>query len=205
MFTDTQNHSAREGRGRAALRRWVCLAGAAGMLFGADRVAADEVTPIEYQVKSAFLVKFALFIEWPAPASGADTNAPFVIGILGKDPFGKKFDDAVKQERIDGRPVEVRRGSELSDLTNCPVIFICASESRRMEELIAKLVAQPVLTVADEPQFAKRGGMIGFIKENGKVRFEINIAAAERAGLKLSAKLLQVGKIVAPFRGRAGG
>ena len=135
--------------------------------------------------------------------TNADTNTPFLIGVLGNDPFGKQFDEAIKQERINGQPVEVRRGRELAELEGCRVIFISASESKRMEELLRQLDGKPVLTVADEPEFAKRGGMIGFIKEGGKVRFEINVAAAERARLKLSAKLLQVGKIVAP--GRAGG
>lgn len=204
MATNTRDNPARKFKGWLAPVSVAALALALIILGGAAS-KAEDAPPLEYQVKAAFLVKFALFVEWPAATTNADTNAPFVIGVLGKDPFGKNFDDAVKNERIHGHPVEVRRGLELSELNGCAVIFVCASESKRMEELLGKLDAKPVLTVADEPEFAKRGGMIGFIKEGGKVRFEINVAAAERAKLKLSSKLLQVGKIVAQGRAQGGG
>ena len=197
MFTYTRNHSARQLKGLTALGRWLWLAGAVLMLFGAGRAGADDAPPLEYQVKGAFLVKFALFIEWPAAKTNADTNAPLVVGFLGKDPFGDQFDQAVKNERSQGRPIQIRRGRELAELGDCQIIFFCASEAGRFAELLRQLAGRPVLTVADEPGFARRGGMIGFIKEPGKVRFEINPGAAEKAGLKLSSKLVQVGKRVA--------
>lgn len=189
---------------RPGLKPWwpmVALALVLGARSGSGW-AADETPPLEYKVKAAFLVKFASFIEWPAKRSG--TNGSFTIGILGEDPFGKDFDDAVQQERVNYQPVVVRRAGNVSELKDCKIIFVSRSESHRLAELFQTLDGKPILVVGEENNFAQQGGMIGFIKEGGKVRFEINLAAAERADLRLSAKLLQVGKIIVPGRSRAG-
>jgi hypothetical protein len=196
MSTLTRNHAASGSKGLEPLGRAVALAVVLAVA-GGMRAKADEAALLEYQVKAAFIVKFAMFVEWPAVARPA-ANEPFTIGILGQDPFGRDFDDAIKNERVSHRPISLRRARELSELEGCQAIFISASESKRLAELLRGVENKPVLIVGDETDFAKRGGMIGFIKTGGKLRFEINPAATERAGLKLSAKLLQVGTIVAP-------
>jgi hypothetical protein len=184
--------------------RWGAVALACVIASGGWRVNADEAQALEYKVKAAFIVKFAMFVEWPASARSAG-NEPFTIGILGQDPFGKDFDEAIKNERVNHRPVSLRRARELSELEGCQAIFISASESKRLAELLRGVERKPVLIVGEETDFAKHGGMIGFIKAGGKLRFEINLAAAERAGLKLSAKLLQIGKVIVPGKsGREG-
>jgi hypothetical protein len=194
MFARTRNPVTSGSNGWKP--RWGAVALACVIAFGGWSVNADEAQTLEYQVKAAFIVKFAMFVEWPASARPA-ANEPFTIGILGQDPFGKDFDDAIKNERVSHRPVSLRRARELSELEGCQAIFISASESKRLAELLRGVERKPVLIVGEESDFAMRGGMIGFIRAGGKLRFEINPAAAERAGLKLSAKLLQVGKIVA--------
>jgi hypothetical protein len=166
--------------------------------LGGAAVRADEAPVLENQVKAAFLVKFGQFVEWPAPAAGAEVKATFTIGILGADPFGDPFDQAVKHERSKGRPIQIQRGRELAELGDCQIIFFCASEAGRFADLLRQVAGRPVLTVADTGDFARLGGMIHFIKEAGRVRFEINPDAAEKAKLKLSAKLLQVGKVITP-------
>jgi len=179
----------------ASLRRMVCALIACGL---AGSVAgAQEAGSLEYEVKAAFLVKFARFVEWSTNAPVAGAKGGFTIGILGQDPFGKSFDEAVKKEKIGEHGVQILRGREPGEFTKCQMVFISASESVRLVELIRELSGKGILTVADVPDFAGRGGMIGFIKEAGKVRFEINAAAAEKSGLKISSKLLQVGKRVA--------
>jgi hypothetical protein len=155
---------------------------------------AQEGRELEYEVKAAFLVKFAMFVQWPTNTLAADPQAPLVVGILGEDPFGTKFDQAVKTEKVNGRTVQIRRARRAAELWDCQIVFICASEAPRYPELIAAFDTRPVLTVADGAGFASHGGMIGFFKEAGKVRFEINPPAIERAGLKASSKLLQVGR-----------
>jgi hypothetical protein len=185
---------------------------------GARLLAADEPS-LETQVKAAFLLKFAPFVEWPAGTNQSTTNGAaasgvvldgvtnqcFAIGILGADPFGTVVDDAAGQEILKGRPIRLFRSLKLAELKECQVIFISDSEAKRLDKLLANLAGRPVLTVSDQPDFARRGGIIGFIKEEGRVRFEINLQAADKAGLKLRAKLLQLGRIIAVESPAGGG
>lgn len=183
--------SACGGRGtvlRTAVLGWL------GLMLVVGSARAQETRDLEHEVKAAFLLKFAMFVQWPTNALAADLQVPLVVGILGEDPFGGRFDQGVKTEKVNGRPIEVRRARRAAELMDCQVVFICASEAPRFGEVIAAFQARPILTVADEAGFAAQGGMIGFFKEAGKVRFEINPAAIERAGLKASSKLLQVGR-----------
>lgn len=181
------------------LVRWLCpgLAWLAACFGDGGQALAESSVSLEYEVKGAFLVKFGMFVEWPTNAVNAAKSGTFLIGILGEDPFGTRFDEAVKKETVRGKSVQLKRAKDLAELAECQIVFICASESSRMPELLQALLGQKILTVADEPGFAGRGGMIGFIKEAGKIRFEINPVAAEKSGLKLSSKLLQVGRRVA--------
>lgn len=187
-------NAARSGWVRGSRALLLALLGGLWLLTPAR---AQEGRELEYEVKAAFLVKFAMFVQWPTNALAADVQGPLVVGILGEDPFGAKFDQAVKNERVQGRAVEIRRAQTATELLHCQIVFICASEAARFKEVLAVFKERPVLTVADEPGFATLGGMIGFFKETGKVRFEINAAAIERAGLKVSSKLLQVGRRLA--------
>lgn len=194
MSTTTKHNSVvRPERPRAAL-----FVAALGMMFcGAVAFAAGE-PQLEQQVKVAFVVKFGMFVEWPASVTNTVQKAePFEIGILGDDPFGEFVDEAAKNARINGRTMAVRRAKELSALDGCRIIFIGEDDPARVKEILLALHGKPVLTVGDAPGFAGLGGMIGLYKQDGKLRFEINSAVAEKSRLKLSAKLLVLGKIVA--------
>lgn len=183
--------------------RMTCLGmvgmGVLGLMLPPVAASAQDGREFEYEVKSAFLIKFAMFVQWPTNALSPDVQVPLVVGILGEDPFGAKFDRSLKTETVNGRRVEVRRARNATELLGCQIVFISASEAARLTEYLTVFRERAILTVADVPDFASQGGMIGFFKESGKVRFEINPAAIERAGLKASSKLLQVGRrITAP-------
>jgi hypothetical protein len=205
MLTSLSIPFARTKGASAGWRRVLTTCLAAVVLLGVASARAAEPPPLEYQVKAAFLVKFGLFIESREWSAADAAKEPFTIGILGDDPFGDYFDKAVNGELVNGHPIRIQRARYPEELSGCQIVFISASESARLDALLARLAGQPMLTVADEPDFARRGGMIGFIKESGKVRFEINLRAAEKARLKLSSKLLQVGKIVTPAAEATGG
>jgi hypothetical protein len=188
------------------LRSVAGLLAVCGALLGPSLPHAAESPSLEYQVKAAFLVKLAMFVEWPAEAFAAP-EAPIRIGILGPSPFGEGFEEAAAKERINGRSVEVRVASEVAGLRDCQIVFIANSEQGRLAEIQAALAGRHVLTVGDHPEFARDGGVVNFIKEDGRVRFEVNRDAADKAGLRLSSKLLQVARVVdsAQLSGRTGG
>jgi len=149
----------------------------------------------EYQVKAAFLYNFAKFVEWPASVS-AGPNAPLVIGVLGKDPFGGEIDRAVEGKTINGRRLMIRRFSSLQAYQYCHILFVSSSERNNLPQIIATVRNSSVLTVSETDRFAHIGGIINFVTIENRIRFEINQAAAERAGLKISSKLLSLGRVV---------
>lgn len=150
---------------------------------------ATEHKPTEYEVKAAYLYNFGKFARWPADAPSAGT---FNICILGRDPLGTTLDSMVKNESIDGKPVKIARLSAPEDATACRIVFVSDSEDRRLAAVLQVLGKAPVLTVSDMPQFTSRGGMIQFVREGERVRFEVNLEAAAPQKLTFSSELLRV-------------
>lgn len=149
----------------------------------------------EYEVKAEFLHRFAQFVAWP-PDAFAGEDAPLTIGVLGQDPFGPFLDTAVAEARVGGRRFAVQRFQTLAELQPCHILFVAASEEPRLAAVFERLRGSPTLTVGETRRFARRHGAIGFVLEEGRLRFEINASAAERAGLKLSSQLLKLAKVV---------
>lgn len=149
----------------------------------------------EYQIKAAFLYNFAKFVEWPHQASG-EAGDPMTICIVGEDPFGNILDQFVAGKPINGRPVSIRRSTPGQDLKGCQIAFVSSAEKDRLRAIFANANRAGVLTVGETEGFALRGGVIGFIRVENKVHFEINPDAAQRANLKISSKLLSLAKIV---------
>ncbi|MFQ6034731.1 MAG: YfiR family protein [Sedimentisphaerales bacterium] len=166
----------------------------------------------EYQIKAAFLYNFIKFVDWPKEKM-ADSNEPIIIGIIGKDPFGDAL-DPVKDKQAKGKKLvikrfkgfeELKKSSEkdksklqrkIEALRKCHLLFICSSEKENFEQIIETLEGSSVLTVEETAGFLESGGIINFIIEDKKVRFEINVAAAKRARLKIRSQLLRLAKRV---------
>jgi hypothetical protein len=167
------------------------LLGLAGLLTIPPEATAQ--TPLEYEVKAAFLLNFARFVEWPSTAF-ATPQSPLEICILGKDPFGHSLDDVVQGEAVNGRKILVRRLSEPPASQSCQVLFIdpLVKDQRK----VLSELPPTVLTVGDGGQFINDGGMIALVVVNGRVRFDINQTAADNSALKLSSKLLSVARSV---------
>jgi hypothetical protein len=165
------------------------------LMSGAFNIEAQAQTANEYQVKAAFLYNFVKFIEWPSDAFNDGSNS-FVIGVIGDDPFGGALDQSVSGKSVNGRQLSVRRLQWGQDLRACHILFISSSERNRLAQIFASLRGASVLTVSDMGQFIQQGGIINFILEASRVRFEINATAAGQARLKISSKLLSLAKTV---------
>jgi hypothetical protein len=152
-------------------------------------LAAEAVE--EYHVKGAFLLNFAKFVEWP-PQVFKDTGTPISICIVGENPFGPGLEQAAKQMVAGSRPVAVRQISSPEQAAQCQIAFIGASEKKRVRKLLEAVQDASVLTVGESEGFIAGGGVIGFKLDGEKVRIEINTAAADRAKLHISAKLLSL-------------
>lgn len=146
----------------------------------------------EYQIKAAYLFNFGKFVKWPAPPAGDS----FSICVLGADPFGQVLDATVRDEKIDSKPVVARRISNAQEATSCRVVFISQSEESRARKILPALAKAGVLTVSDMPGFLDHGGMIQFTSAGNRIRFEVNLDAAQDAQLTLSSELLKVASSV---------
>ena len=151
-------------------------------------------TPGEYPVKAAFLFHFAQFVEWPSSAFSAE-DAALLYCIVGDDPFNGALETALDGKFIGRHPLRVEHFQQVQEARGCQVMFISSSK-KPVPELLSALNGSPVLTVGDSEEFAEQGGMIGFLLEEKKVRFVINVAAAEHAKLKISSRLLALAKTV---------
>jgi YfiR/HmsC-like len=154
-----------------------------------------QEAPTEYQVKAAYLFNFLKFVEWPGDPI-ANTNGHWVIGIVGDNPFGDDLTQIISGKTVQGHELLVRRFQPGEDLHACHVLFISASEKKRLPSLLAALSGSSVLTVGDTDHFIESGGMIQFVMEEKRVRFGIDVRAAGRARLKVSSKLLSLARTV---------
>lgn len=184
------------------------------VLFAASgAVRAEAVREREYKIKAAFVYNFIKFIDWPQEKT-PDKDKPITIGVVGSDTFVKAF-DPVKNKQVKGRRLAVKRfekwdklkksqkkndsawKEKLEALKKCRVLFICACESGTKEvpvEIIKALKGSGVLVVGEVPGFLEKGGVINFVMENKKVRFEINSTSAKRNKLKIRSQLLKLAK-----------
>lgn len=161
-------------------------------LYSLARAAQVQVAG-EYQLKAAFLFNFAKFVEWPPKV--LPPSRPIALCILGTDPFGLELERTIKDERVAGRELAIRRLKQVQERDTCHVLFISPSEKDSLSQILAALKNSNVLTISEIEGFTQVGGIINFYIEESKIRFEINVGAAEKAGLKISSKLLKLAKI----------
>ena len=149
----------------------------------------------EYQVKALFLLNFTKYVDCPTNAFAQD-NASITIGVLGDDKFGDDVKTAVAGKTVSGRVISVQTMANEDDWSKCQVLFISASEKKRLPEILAQIKNLPILTVGETEQFAQQGGIVNFIKKEGRIRLEIDLAASRLAKLQISSQLLKVADTV---------
>jgi hypothetical protein len=158
---------------------------------------APSSPPTEYQVKAAFLYSFAKFVQWP-PEAFAAPGDPFVVGVLGEDPFGRILDETLAGKTVLDRPIQVRRFGSPEEAGQAHIVFVGGSEEPERLRMLKALRGRAVLSAGEADGFARSGGIVGFTTREKRVRFEINLARADEARLKISSQLLKLATIVSP-------
>lgn len=157
---------------------------------------SGEGASSEYLIKAGFIYNFAKLMEWPAPVF-PQANSPIVIGILGDtDPFQGTLDDVLRGKQVNGHPFVVKHFKWKEDVRGCNILFVSSSAMPHLDELFRAIRGLPILTIGDTPGFAERGGIINFVLEDNRVRFDINVAAAKQANITISSRLLALARIV---------
>jgi len=176
------------------LRRAVLVAALVWTTATRTGQAAEQPGVSEQEVKAAYLFHFTRFVEWPARA-GAD-DAEFVVAVLGASQFGEMVERTLAGKTAQDRPLSVRRISQPGEAARAGILFVGSLEARRMPEILEAVQGRSVLTVSDAPGFAEQGGIIGFRVVDKRVRFDVNVEQASRAGLKISSEMLKLARIV---------
>lgn len=154
---------------------------------------ADDILASEYRIKAAFLYNFSRFTSWPDEVTSQTDD--FRLCVLGIDPFGEAI-DALSGKPVHNKTVSIHKLDSMATAGYCHMVFVSVSESGRLDEVLTQLQHESVLTISDIDSFTARGGIIQLKLVNGKIRFDINIDAARRAGLDISSKLLSLATIV---------
>lgn len=149
----------------------------------------------EFEVKAAFLFNFAKFVDWQPDLFPAPDTA-LKICVIGENPFGPEFAQSMEGKIVQGRKLQLFNVQDVQQARSCQILYIASSNRREVLEILKGVSEARILTVGDNSDFARSGGVISFVLENNRVRFDINVEAAERAGLKLSSKLLGVATII---------
>ena len=168
-----------------ALHTLTRTAAAAGALMLCAPAIAE---PTDTAVKAAFLPRFARYVTWPAAAMPKGSD-PFVLCVIGGDPFGTALDDAASSQFVDGRRIVVRRMSSASGAETCQIVFVQGSKAQSSTQLIAAFGHRSILTVTDAGNGSQRG-IIHFAVVGGRVRYFIDQSSAARNGLTISSRLL---------------
>jgi len=182
------------GRHRSVRRLLSAAAVSLGLLLSHVGNIASAAAPTEYQLKAAFLFNFAKFVEWP-PAAFRTGQSPITICVFGEDRFGRDLDEIVKGQTIGGRSVAVRRITQAPRADVCQLLFVGSTERNQVQQLFQAVATQPILTVSEEESL-RSDGIIHLLLEDNRVRFTVNLESAERAGIKISSKLLKLAKRV---------
>ncbi|MDB5104132.1 MAG: YfiR family protein [Fibrobacteres bacterium] len=164
------------------------------LLASVSAAVAQGAPDREHRVKAVFLFNFAQFVDWPDSVF-ADPDEPLVVGILGDDPFKAYLDEVVRGEKVNNRPIVVKRFRKVEEIKDCEVLFVSPSESPRLEGILSSLKQKHILTVGESEDFQRYGGMVNFATEGGKIRLKINLEQVQEAGLSVSSKLLRLADV----------
>ncbi|MBI3855352.1 MAG: YfiR family protein [Planctomycetes bacterium] len=149
----------------------------------------------EYEVKAAFLYNFAAYVEWPK-AAFAEESSPILVCVVGADPFAGTLDRALQGKTAQGRSLAVRHAASAKEAKGCHIVFLPAAEGEQLAALTAALAGTPALLVGESEGLARKGAACNFAIEDSRVRLEVNVGTAEKAGLRLGSKLLKIARRV---------
>ncbi len=190
------------GRTRVAGTAWLTLLPGLSLVLAGDLPAAraDLSAPGEALLKVQYIERFTRFVDWPADSLG-DKQPLFILCIAGAGSVAEALPQAIAFERFKGKPLAFRWVRAGDDLGSCHLVYVGPGEEANLAGYLAGSANRPVLMVADLPGAAGRGALIGFFRQGDRVLFEINRAAVDRSGLKVSARLLRLARLVGPDKG----
>ena len=157
--------------------------------------AGDAPEASEEQIKAAFLLNFSRYVEWPTNAFQTP-DSPIVFAVIGDNKIATELERLTSGRTVRGRAIVVRRIALGDADASSQILFVASGQKARLGELLAKFAGAGVLTVGEEDGFLEGGGIINLAVRDRKIALEVNLAAANASGIKISSKLLSVASVV---------
>jgi hypothetical protein len=139
----------------------------------------------DYRFHSVFMYNFTKYIQWPSSAQSGD----FVIGVIGNCPIQGELEKMATNKTVGSQKIVVKKFKNVSELSNCQMLFIPSADSRDFEAALEKLRGKSTLILTEKDGLGQKGSGINFVLIDGKWRFELNENATGSAGLKVSKEL----------------
>lgn len=168
------------------LRRPLALA---LMLFAGAATNAAAAPPSEYAVKAAYLSKLGLFIEWPKSVFASPTS-PIILCVAGDSPFGDALDKVAEGQRVAEHPIAVRYLKSVSRDDGCGILYLASADAKSVSAALEAVSGTGVLTITDASRLPHGGGIVEFVVQDNRVRFNVDEQAAAQNGITISAHLL---------------
>jgi len=184
-----------EGASYPAWPAWVALLICGFFLVAPSPVTAQNEDDNEYRLKLAFIYNFAQFTQWP-PEAFRNPAAPLMVCVVGQNPFHGEIEQSLRGRTVGDHPLEIKGLKSDDTFKGCQMLFVRASERRMEPTILAALRGSSTLTVGEAKGFAESGGVINFVLEENRLRFEVNLDAATRSRVKISSKVLALARIV---------
>jgi len=175
-------------------RAWPLRLGVVIAVVTATLPCRADAPTREYLVKAAFIYNFTQFVQWPTDALG-DQDTPFIVAVVGDNPFDSALEHAVADKTVEGHPIVVRYFSSADQIQACHLLFVPASQDGATSAILGKVANMPVLSVGEGDSFLPSGGGIRLFIEDGRMRFELDPDVLEASNLKASAKLMKLARI----------
>jgi hypothetical protein len=141
---------------------------------------------------SIFIYNFSKYVKWP----DAQNSGKFVIGVLGTSAIHKALKSMAAVKQVNGMSIEIKQFSSVAEISDCHILYVTATESGLLDQVLSKTISKPILIVTDNPGLARKGAAINFVEVEGKIRFELNKKNAEEKGLKVASTLASLAIIV---------
>ena len=145
-----------------------------------------------HYIKAAFVYNFAKFVEWP-PTTYQTEEDPIVLCVIGEGPITIAF-DSLRGKKLHNRRLEICHITSISDINNCHILFVTKTEKKRIKSILDMAASKSILTIGDMEGFVEKGGIIELVMDDRKIRFNVNIKAAQKAQLAISSRLLKLAR-----------
>ncbi len=157
--------------------------------FIGDCAYARDLSGPEYQIKAAFIYNFAKFVEWPQTVFENESDSIIICIAPNNEPDSDVF-FSLNNKTVGGKKIKVRICDDIKDIGDCQILFLDSTDPRFIQEVLRTVKDRSVLTVGHIRGFTQEGPVINFFIKEGKLRFEVNLDAAKRSGIKLGSQIL---------------